>query len=32
VPADALSFARARQVDKPGRAAALRARLKGSKK
>jgi len=28
VPADALSIARARQVDKPGRAAVLRARLK----
>ena len=28
VPPDALSIARARQVDKPGRAAALRARLK----
>jgi bifunctional UDP-N-acetylglucosamine pyrophosphorylase / glucosamine-1-phosphate N-acetyltransferase len=31
VPADALSIARARQVDKPGRAAELRARLKGNK-
>jgi bifunctional UDP-N-acetylglucosamine pyrophosphorylase / glucosamine-1-phosphate N-acetyltransferase len=31
VPADALSIARARQVDKPGRAAELRARLKGKK-
>jgi len=30
VPADALTIARARQVDKPGRAAALRAQLKGS--
>src|SRR5439155_25244332 len=29
VPADALTIARARQVDKPGRAAALRARLRG---
>jgi len=29
VPADALTIARARQVDKPGRARALRARLKG---
>ena len=29
VPADALTIARARQVDKPGRAAELRARLKG---
>ncbi|HTT80486.1 MAG TPA: DapH/DapD/GlmU-related protein, partial [Stellaceae bacterium] len=28
VPADALTIARARQVDKPGRAAELRARLK----
>jgi len=32
VPADALSIARARQVDKPGRAAELRARLRGKKK
>jgi bifunctional UDP-N-acetylglucosamine pyrophosphorylase / glucosamine-1-phosphate N-acetyltransferase len=31
VPADALSIARARQVDKPGRAAELRARLRGKK-
>jgi bifunctional UDP-N-acetylglucosamine pyrophosphorylase/glucosamine-1-phosphate N-acetyltransferase len=31
VPADALTIARARQVDKPGRAAELRARLKGNK-
>jgi bifunctional UDP-N-acetylglucosamine pyrophosphorylase / glucosamine-1-phosphate N-acetyltransferase len=31
VPADALSIARGRQVDKPGRAAELRARLKGKK-
>ncbi len=31
VPADALTIARARQVDKPGRAAALRAELKGKK-
>ena len=31
VPADALSIARARQVDKPGRAAELRARLKAKK-
>jgi bifunctional UDP-N-acetylglucosamine pyrophosphorylase / glucosamine-1-phosphate N-acetyltransferase len=31
VPADALSIARARQVDKPGRAAALRARFRGKK-
>jgi bifunctional UDP-N-acetylglucosamine pyrophosphorylase/glucosamine-1-phosphate N-acetyltransferase len=31
VPADALSIGRARQVDKPGRAAELRARLKGKK-
>jgi bifunctional UDP-N-acetylglucosamine pyrophosphorylase/glucosamine-1-phosphate N-acetyltransferase len=29
VPADGLTIARARQVDKPGRAAELRARLKG---
>jgi len=29
VPADALTIARARQVDKPGRAKALRARLRG---
>jgi bifunctional UDP-N-acetylglucosamine pyrophosphorylase/glucosamine-1-phosphate N-acetyltransferase len=29
VPADALTIARARQIDKPGRAAELRARLKG---
>src|SRR5439155_24515904 len=28
VPADALTIARARQVDKPGRAAQLRARLR----
>ena len=32
VPADALAIARARQVDKPGRAAELRARLQGEKK
>jgi bifunctional UDP-N-acetylglucosamine pyrophosphorylase/glucosamine-1-phosphate N-acetyltransferase len=32
VPADALSIGRARQVDKPGRAAELRARLRGSKR
>jgi bifunctional UDP-N-acetylglucosamine pyrophosphorylase/glucosamine-1-phosphate N-acetyltransferase len=32
VPADALTIARARQVDKPGRAAALRARLRGGKR
>ena len=32
VPADALTIARARQVDKPGRAAALRAQLKGKKR
>jgi bifunctional UDP-N-acetylglucosamine pyrophosphorylase/glucosamine-1-phosphate N-acetyltransferase len=32
VPSDALSIARARQVDKPGRAAELRARLKGTKR
>jgi bifunctional UDP-N-acetylglucosamine pyrophosphorylase/glucosamine-1-phosphate N-acetyltransferase len=32
VPADALSIARARQVDKPGRAAALRAQLQKAKK
>jgi bifunctional UDP-N-acetylglucosamine pyrophosphorylase / glucosamine-1-phosphate N-acetyltransferase len=32
VPADALTIARARQVDKPGRAAALRARLKAEKR
>jgi bifunctional UDP-N-acetylglucosamine pyrophosphorylase/glucosamine-1-phosphate N-acetyltransferase len=31
VPADALTIARARQVDKPGRAAELRARLRGKK-
>jgi bifunctional UDP-N-acetylglucosamine pyrophosphorylase/glucosamine-1-phosphate N-acetyltransferase len=31
VPADALTIARARQVDKPGRAVALRARLKEEK-
>ena len=31
VPADALSIARARQVDKPGRAKELRARLKAQK-
>jgi bifunctional UDP-N-acetylglucosamine pyrophosphorylase/glucosamine-1-phosphate N-acetyltransferase len=31
VPADALTIARARQVDKPGRAAELRARLMGKK-
>ena len=31
VPADALSIARARQVDKPGRAAALRAKLKAQR-
>jgi len=31
VPADALSIGRSRQVDKPGRAAELRARLKGKK-
>jgi bifunctional UDP-N-acetylglucosamine pyrophosphorylase/glucosamine-1-phosphate N-acetyltransferase len=31
VPADALTIARARQVDKPGRAAELRARLRGGK-
>ena len=31
VPEDALSIARARQVDKPGRAAQLRARLKARK-
>ena len=31
VPADALAIARARQVDKPGRAAQLRARLKAKK-
>jgi len=31
VPADALSIARGRQVDKPGRAAELRARLRGRK-
>jgi bifunctional UDP-N-acetylglucosamine pyrophosphorylase/glucosamine-1-phosphate N-acetyltransferase len=29
VPADALSIARARQVDKPGRAVELRERLRG---
>jgi bifunctional UDP-N-acetylglucosamine pyrophosphorylase / glucosamine-1-phosphate N-acetyltransferase len=32
VPADALTIARARQVDKPGRAVELRARLKGQRK
>ena len=32
VPADALSIARARQVDKPGRAAELRERLRGRKR
>jgi bifunctional UDP-N-acetylglucosamine pyrophosphorylase / glucosamine-1-phosphate N-acetyltransferase len=32
VPADALSIARARQVDKPGRAAELRERLKQQRK
>jgi bifunctional UDP-N-acetylglucosamine pyrophosphorylase/glucosamine-1-phosphate N-acetyltransferase len=32
VPADALTIARARQVDKPGRAIGLRARLKGTRK
>ncbi|HZK89061.1 MAG TPA: bifunctional UDP-N-acetylglucosamine diphosphorylase/glucosamine-1-phosphate N-acetyltransferase GlmU [Stellaceae bacterium] len=32
VPADALSIARARQVDKPGRAAQLRAQLRKAKK
>jgi bifunctional UDP-N-acetylglucosamine pyrophosphorylase/glucosamine-1-phosphate N-acetyltransferase len=32
VPADALSIARARQVDKPGRAAELRARLRKEKR
>ena len=31
VPADALAIARARQVDKPGRARELRERLKGNK-
>jgi bifunctional UDP-N-acetylglucosamine pyrophosphorylase / glucosamine-1-phosphate N-acetyltransferase len=31
VPAEALTIARARQVDKPGRAVALRARLKAEK-
>jgi bifunctional UDP-N-acetylglucosamine pyrophosphorylase/glucosamine-1-phosphate N-acetyltransferase len=31
VPPDALTIARARQVDKPGRAAELRARLRGKK-
>jgi bifunctional UDP-N-acetylglucosamine pyrophosphorylase / glucosamine-1-phosphate N-acetyltransferase len=31
VPADALSIARARQVDKPGRASEIRARLRGAK-
>ncbi|HKM70405.1 MAG TPA: bifunctional UDP-N-acetylglucosamine diphosphorylase/glucosamine-1-phosphate N-acetyltransferase GlmU [Stellaceae bacterium] len=31
VPADALSIARGRQVDKPGRAAAIRARLRKDK-
>jgi len=31
VPAGALTIARSRQVDKPGRAAELRARLKGNK-
>jgi bifunctional UDP-N-acetylglucosamine pyrophosphorylase/glucosamine-1-phosphate N-acetyltransferase len=28
IPADALSIARAQQVDKPGRAAEIRARLR----
>ncbi|MBV8776447.1 MAG: bifunctional UDP-N-acetylglucosamine diphosphorylase/glucosamine-1-phosphate N-acetyltransferase GlmU [Alphaproteobacteria bacterium] len=32
VPADALSIARARQVDKPGRARALRAKLKAARR
>jgi bifunctional UDP-N-acetylglucosamine pyrophosphorylase / glucosamine-1-phosphate N-acetyltransferase len=32
VPADALTIARARQVDKPGRAAELRARLQAKRK
>ena len=32
VPADALAIARARQVDKPGRAKELRARLRGKKR
>jgi bifunctional UDP-N-acetylglucosamine pyrophosphorylase / glucosamine-1-phosphate N-acetyltransferase len=32
VPADALTIARARQIDKPGRAAELRARLKRQRK
>jgi len=32
VPADALSIARSRQVDKPGRAAELRARLRETKR
>jgi len=32
VPADALSIARGRQVDKPGRAAELRERFRGTKK
>ena len=32
VPPDALTIARARQVDKPGRVAELRARLRGSKR
>jgi hypothetical protein len=32
VPADALSIARGRQVDKPGRAAELRERFRGMKK
>ncbi len=31
VPADALTIARGQQVDKPGRAAAVRARLKKEK-
>jgi bifunctional UDP-N-acetylglucosamine pyrophosphorylase/glucosamine-1-phosphate N-acetyltransferase len=31
VPADALSIARARQVDRPGRAKALRDKLKAKK-
>ena len=32
VPADALTIARARQVDKPGRGAELRARLQTGKR
>jgi bifunctional UDP-N-acetylglucosamine pyrophosphorylase/glucosamine-1-phosphate N-acetyltransferase len=32
VPADGLTIARARQVDKPGRAAQLRERLRGKKR